>query len=65
MIFYELRDWNHVITDYQLVLNGPDNAKIVPVVFRGLEIVVGEVQVEEIVRRSTRSRSMTPRLQDY
>lgn len=64
MIFDVLWDWSHAVTNYQPIVTGYHNTEIIYAVFRGLEITVGEVQVEENVRRSTRQRGMFVRLQD-
>lgn len=62
MIFDELRDWQHAVTDES---KGYNNVEIVPIMFENAETAFGEDQVEENMRRSMRQRDMPARLQDF
>lgn len=51
VIFDKLRDWQHIVNDYQPVVTGYNSIVIVLVVFERAETAADEVQVEEKVRR--------------
>lgn len=64
MSFYELRDWQHAVTDYHHTVTNYTNAEILHVVFEGPETTAGELQVEENVIGSVRQRGLSARLQN-
>lgn len=62
VIFDELREWQHVVTDYQTAITAYNRVRNVLAVFERAETVASEVQVEENVTRSTWQRGIPTRL---